>query len=328
MMAGGAPPDPPARHHHPQHMTLTTPQPPRPAAPLLRDRSRRRVRRRIPWVALVIALGFVLGVAVLLYPSAAAWFTQYQQSQRIDEYSSTMRDLAAESRHAAIEEAVTYNNELVDGTTVLAAGENKPTADAAESTYDRLLLADETGLMARIKIPAIDVDQPIYHGTSDETLKRGIGHLEGTALPVGGASTHAVLTGHRGLAEAELFNNLDKLEIGDTFTIEVFGEVLTYQVMQTQVVQPNETETLFPQRGMDLVTLVTCTPLGINSHRILVTGERILPTPVRELDAAGERPTIPGFPWWALGLGGAVAAGGAYVWWSSRSPASPAPSAR
>ncbi|WP_349426426.1 class C sortase [Microbacterium sp. LWS13-1.2] len=299
-------------------MTLTFQQPTRPEPPL-RDRSRRRARRRFPWPAAALALGFLLGIAVLLYPSTAAWFTQYQQSQRIDAYSETVRDLTVESRHAAIQDAVAYNDALVDGTSVVAAGENKPLAAAgAESGYDQLLHADDTGLMARIKIPSIDVDLPIYHGTSDETLAKGIGHLEGTALPIGGASTHSVLTGHRGLADAELFTNLDKVAVGDTFTIEVFGEVLTYQVTDTKVVEPEQTETLYAQRGADLVTLVTCTPLGINTHRILVTGERILPTPVRDMDAAGQRPDIPGFPYWALGLGGAALVAGAYVVFSSR----------
>lgn len=299
-------------------MTLTAPEPTRPSAPL-RDRSRRRVRRRFPWGAAALALGFVLGVGVLLYPSAAAWLTQYDQSQRIDEYSSTVQDLTAESRHDAIQDAVAYNSALIGGTSVVAAGENKPLAEAdADSDYAQLLHADDTGLMARIKIPSIDLDLPIYHGTSDETLKEGVGHLEGTALPVGGSSTHSVLTGHRGLAEAELFTNLDKVAIGDTFTIEVFGEVLTYQVIDTKVVEPEQTETLYPQQGADLVTLVTCTPLGINSHRILVTAERILPTPIRDLDAAGQRPDIPGFPYWALGLGAAILVAAAYVWFASR----------
>ena len=299
-------------------MSITTEHLPAP----LRDRTRRRSRRRVPWAPLGIAVGFVLGVAVLLYPSAAAWFTQYHQSLRIDEYSSTVRELAPAARHNAITDAVAFNTALVDGTSVVAAGERKPVAEGAvDAEYESLLRADDAGLMARIKIPAINADLPIYHGTSDEVLARGIGHLEGTALPVGGDSTHSVLTGHRGLADAELFTNLDLVAVGDTFTLEVFGEVLTYQVIETKVVEPDETETLYPQRGKDLVTLVTCTPLGINSHRILVTGERILPTPPRDLDAAGQRPDVPGFPWWALGVGGAVVVAGAYVVFSARRPA-------
>ncbi len=156
---------------------------------------------------------------------------------------------------------------------------------------------------------------------TDDVLERGTGHLEGTALPVGGASTHAVLTGHRGLATAELFTHLDRVAVGDTFTIEVFGEVLSYRVSVTRVVAPEDTETLYPQTGRDLVTLVTCTPLGINSHRILVTGERILPTPVDDVAAAGARPDIPGFPWWAVILGAVVLALAAYVWAAGRQSA-------
>lgn len=172
--------------------------------------------------------------------------------------------------------------------------------------------------MARIKIPAINVDLPVYHGTSDQVLLEGVGHLEGTALPVGGPSTHAVLTGHRGLAEAELFTNLDRVEVGDTFTVEVFGEVLTYQVRQTQVVEPTDTETLYPVLGEDLITLVTCTPLGINTQRILVTGERITPTPIEDVKAMGTRPEVPGPPWWAAVIAVAFVSVCYYVYVSGR----------
>lgn len=172
--------------------------------------------------------------------------------------------------------------------------------------------------MARIRIPAIDVDLPIFHGTSDSVLEHGVGHLEGTALPVGGPSTHSVLTGHRGLASAELFTNLDRVDIGDTFTIEVFGEVLTYRVRETLVVEPEDTQSLLVQPGEDLLTLVTCTPLGINTHRILVMGERVIPTPQTDLDAAGDSPDIPGFPWWSIAAGGAILVAGSYVWLAGR----------
>ncbi|TPW98228.1 class C sortase, partial [Schumannella luteola] len=151
--------------------------------------------------------------------------------------------------------------------------------------------------------------------------------------PVGGIGTRAVLTGHRGLATSELFTNLDKVQIGDTFTIEVFGEVLTYQVVTTEVVEPEDSKALYPDPDRDLVTLVTCTPLGINSHRILVTGQRILPTPAEDLAKAGAVPTIPGFPWWAVILGAVLVLGALYVWLSGRAPrrtrraaARPAPS--
>ena len=167
-------------------------------------------------------------------------------------------------------------------------------------------------------IPAIDTDLPIYHGTTEATLLRGVGHLQGTALPVGGDTTHSVLTAHRGLAEAELFTRLNELDVGDRFVLDVFGEVLTYEVRQTQVVEPDETETLYPVTGKDLVTLVTCTPLGINSQRILVTGERITPTPIPDIEAGGQRPDVPGPPYWIAPIATGLALGILYVWWVGR----------
>jgi len=277
--------------------------------------------RRLPVFALVTAGLALVGLLVLLYPSTAAWVSQYQQSQLITAYSGEVQELGPNAKTDAIEKARTYNAQLTGGAQV-AAGERIPLSDGsaipARSDYEQLLRVDATGLMARLKIPAIAVDLPVYHGTSEATLMRGVGHLEGTALPVGGSSTHSVLTAHRGLASAELFTHLDQVEIGDTFTIEVFGEVLTYRVTDTRVVEPDQTESLFPQAGRDLVTLVTCTPLGINSHRILVTGERVTPTPVADIENAGRAPEIPGFPWWAVGLGAGFAAIGGYLWWTSR----------
>lgn len=282
-----------------------------------------RRRWRASGLSIAIAAIGLVGALLLVYPTAAAWFSQLEQSSQLGKYTERVDALGAQQRADEIKRAVAYNAALVDGGTVLAAGERKPHAAAdadAQAPYADLLRADDLGLMARLKIPAIGLDLPIYHGTSDDVLEHGIGHLEGTALPVGGASTHAVLTGHRGLATAELFTHLDRVQQGDTFTIEVFGEVLTYRVVDTRVVAPDETQTLYPQAGRDRVTLVTCTPLGINSHRILVTGERVLPTPANDVAAAGEHPDIPGFPWWALILAGVVAALVAYVWLSGRRP--------
>lgn len=286
--------------------------------------------RRLPGFALVTAAIALAGLLVLLYPSTAAWMSQYHQSQLIEEYGSDVRTLGPRGQAEAIDAARGYNDALVGGALV-AAGERLPLADgaAAPAQYDyaQMLRVDSTGLMARLKVPAIDVDLPVYHGTSEETLRQGVGHLEGTALPVGGVNTHSVLTAHRGLASAELFTHLDQVEVGDTFTIEVFGEVLSYRVTETRVVEPNQTESLFPQLGRDLVTLVTCTPLGINSHRILVTGERITPTPIADVERAGEAPEVPGFPWWAVGLAAGLAVIGAYLLWTRRLQQSVAPTA-
>ena len=288
--------------------------------PLRRDR--RRPRWKLSVVSLLLALGALAGVALLMYPTVAAWFSQYAQSQIIDGYSDQVRDLGADTLADRLDAAREYNTRLVDGGAEIAANERLPLATSPDQTsdYAEQLRSDEAGLMARLKIPAIAVDLPIYHGTSEQVLYEGVGHLEGTALPVGGETTHSVLTAHRGLATAELFTHLDRVQTDDTFTVEVFGEVLVYRVVETRVVEPEDTESLVPVIGRDLVTLVTCTPLGVNSHRILVTGERVIPTPQADLDGLGARPEIPTFPWWILVLSAALVAAGTYVWWAGRPP--------
>lgn len=273
-------------------------------------------RWRLPKGALAIAALALAGVIVFLYPATAAWFSQYDQSKVVVDLEANVGSAVPEVRDEALTEAYAYNDQLISGATVSALS-RKPVAGAATNDdlrYESLLAADSHGAMGRLRIDKIGVDLPIYHGTSDATLLKGVGHLQGTSLPVGGASTHSVLTAHRGLAGATLFDRLDELKTGDTFRVEVFGEVLVYRVIETKVVAPEDTESLFPRFGEDLVTLVTCTPLGINSHRILVTGERITPTPIADVQQAGAAPTIPGVPWWAFGLGAAVLVLGAYVW--------------
>lgn len=290
-----------------------------------RSQSKRAWRLRlVPTFVAVIAFA---GMILLLYPTTAAWVSQYNQSKLIGDYSvrvsSDIHPTATEQLALARE----YNSKLTAGA-FLGANERVPTGDGtsadARLNYSDILRAGDIEMMARLKIPAIDVDLPIYHGTSDETLLKGVGHLEGTSLPVGGIDTHSVLTAHRGLASATMFNNLDQLEVGDTFTIEVFGDVLTYRVAETKVVQPHETEILYPQSGRDMVTLVTCTPLGVNTHRILVIADRVTPMPIGDVEAAGIDPDIPGFPWWVVWLGSGTVLIGAYVWLSGR-PGRPGP---
>ncbi len=281
-----------------------------------------RPRWRVSWSATGLALLLVLGAAINQYPAVASWVTQYYQSKLISEVAGSQKDVPAPQIHKGLERARAYNELLVGGALV-AANTRKPTSESApvgEYDYSSLLNATTSGVMGRLRIPGIQVDLPIYHGTDDVTLTKGIGHLEGTSLPVGGLSQHSVLTAHRGLPTAELFDNLDQVEVGDTFVIEVFGEVLSYQVVTTQVVQPNETQSLVPVYGEDLVTLVTCTPLGINTHRILVTGERISPTPIKDVEDSGKRPEIPGFPWWTVVIGGSLLIALTIVWRSGYPP--------
>lgn len=282
---------------------------------------------RHPWrpsgLTWSIATLVIAGLGIFLYPQAASWFAQYHQSRELEFYSHQVESVVP-SAPEQLRAAHTYNDALKTGEITVGSGAHKPTSGGSSGSildYDKLLAADDSGLMARIKIDAIKLDLPIYHGTSDETLLRGAGHLEGSSLPVGGVSTHSVITAHRGLANATMFTNLDKVVEGDTFVLEVFGEVLTYRVRSKIVVDPEDTETLFAQEGQDLVTLITCTPLGINSHRILVTGERVTPTPINDVVAVGEVPDIPGFPWWLV-LAGAGSVGVlVFVWRSGFSDA-------
>lgn len=267
-------------------------------------------------LTIVSALLALVGLSVVLYPSAASWMSSYNQSLLIEGMGHSLEN-ASPGVDQQLALAHRYNDALSSGVS-LAANANVPTGSGTSSDstldYSKILNTGNSEVMARVRVPAINVDLPIYHGTSDETLLRGVGHLEGSSLPVGGVNTHSVLTAHRGLAQAEMFTNLDKVGVGDRFTVEVFGEVLTYQVSETKVVDPDDTDTLQAVAGEDLVTLVTCTPLGINSQRILVTGERVTPTPIEDVQAAGQAPGIPGFPWWALIYGAGIVAITAFVW--------------
>jgi sortase A len=271
----------------------------------------------MPTAPLIVALFCFAGVLAVLYPVAASWLSEFEQSKALDEYTAEAVTVSPADRSAVLRDAQLYNRQLF-GSASVGAHERLPRADTALGTSDYLeqLRSDSNGLMGRVKIPAIDVDLPIYHGTSDEVLDKGVGHLEGTALPVGGAGTHAVLTAHRGLASAELFTRLDEVTIDDQLTIEVMGEVLVYRVIDTRVVEPDQTRTLYPATGDDLLTLVTCTPVGINSHRILVTAERVLPTPPEDIAASGQHAAGPGVPWWALTAGGSLVVLALYVRWA------------
>lgn len=287
--------------------------------PLLGLTARRRWR--LSALSVVIAVTCVLGVGVALYPSTASWFSAVREAKELAQYGDDVTVIGPAGRTRALEQATAYNTALSGGAEV-EANQRIPVGTGAKLPdgfdYDALLAANPYGLMGRIVIPSISADLPIYHGTSDATLADGVGHLEGSSLPVGGAGTHAVLAGHRGLASATLFTHLDKVTDGDTFTIYVFGETLTYTIVSITVVNPDETKTLNPVAGKDLVTLVTCTPIGVNSQRILVTGERVTPTPAAAVAGANAAPAGPGFPWWALESTIALGAAALYIWWSGR----------
>lgn len=278
----------------------------------LREAARRRWKPTV--LTCLTVMTAVAGLTALVYPDAASWVSALNQSGVVENYDDSVAQ-AQPDEATQLAAARDYNQALSSGV-LLAAGANVPqgngTTTDPEYDYDKML-ATSNGVMARLQIPKISVDLPIYHGTSDQTLMEGAGHLKGTSLPVGGEGTHAVITAHRGLAEAKMFTDLDQIVEGDRFSITVFGEVLTYRVVSTKVVAPEDTATLRAEPGRDLVTLITCTPLGINSHRILVTAERVYPTPKADVAAAKEPVRVP-FPWWMIVYGGGLLAIGVYLW--------------
>ncbi|MBE6007854.1 MAG: class C sortase [Lachnospiraceae bacterium] len=222
---------------------------------------------------ILLVIMFIVGLSLLLYPTVSNYWNSLHQSRVIRDYSDSASSLNKEKYEKVKEEAV-YYNDVLSGVIV---------TDDAKS-YDEVLDPFGTGIMGYIEIPAIGCELPIAHGTEDDTLKESIGHLEWTSLPVGGKSTHSVLSGHRGLPTAELLTNMDKLKLGDRFTLHILGEELEYMIDQIIVVEPEDTSALGIIKDMDLVTLVTCTPYGINSHRLLVRGTRI-DKEVREVSA-------------------------------------------
>lgn len=287
---------------------------------------RRRRRWKFRWLPFVASVIVLAGAALLLYPEVASWFSQREQSRVTELAQARLNQPPVNDptyRSEMIDVAHQYNEALASGA-LLEANANIAVGDGTSSddtlVYDEMLDATGTGFMGRLRYDALTIDLPIYHGTDDDTLLRGVGHLEGTSLPVGGVGTRSVLTAHRGLPEATLFNELDRAAVGDVFTVSVVDQVLSYQVIETRVIEPHETEAILADPTRDLLTLITCTPLGINSHRILVTAERITPTPIEEVQKAADPPEIPGFPWWAVILGGTVGLCGVYVWRSGYPP--------
>lgn len=219
-------------------------------------------------VVFFAVLMILTGAAVFSYPFVSNALANRNASVAVQEYNASVRSLDREDIDAIKEAAKAYNDQLER-----VVGKNAQGEGAVQDSYiDLIQLGDALGY---ITIPKIDVNLPIYEGTGYDVLTHGIGHLSETSYPLGGESTHSALSGHRGLAEAELFTNLDKLEVGDRFYLHVLDEVLAYQVDQVLVVEPEQVEALEIVEGEDLCTLVTCTPIGINSHRLLVRGARV-----------------------------------------------------
>jgi sortase A len=247
----------------------------------------RRVLTRILVIA-AFALIFLTGICVLLYPSMSEYINAKNQSRVIDTYENNVKDLTPADYSAWWKAAQAYNARLASSGQSLQdafSTQKQDTSADRSGEYWNLLNVNGDGVMGFITIDKVGIKLPIYHGTGEDALAQGVGHVEGTSLPVGGEATHAVLSAHTGLPSAELFTNVDQLREGDTFQLHILDQVLTYKIDQILTVLPDEVDSLRLVPGEDYVTLVTCTPYGINDHRLLIRGARI-PTPETEKTAA------------------------------------------
>ena len=218
---------------------------------------------------ILLILILLIGLSLMLYPSFADWWNSFHSSRAIASYVEQVANIDDAQYEELWDAAWDYNQSLL----------HRPNdfllSDEQQEIYKSLLDFGGNGIMGYIEIPMIDVMLPIYHGTKESVLQIAVGHLDWTSLPVGGAGSHCVVSGHRGLPSARLFTDLDKLKVGDVFMLHVLNEILTYEIDQILIVEPQDTDPLLIEPGKDLCTMITCTPYGINSHRMLVRGHRI-----------------------------------------------------
>lgn len=246
-------------------------------------------RRTYNLITVALVVAGLVGVGMALYPVIADWWNNIHQSQLIADYDQVVSNLDPQQNEEVFAAAEAYNTRLAKSGVLWRMTEEEV------REYNSLLDVAGTGLMGYVDIPKIDVTLPIYHGTSNDVLVSAIGHIAGTSLPVGGVGTHCSVSGHRGLANARLFSDVGMLGVGDTFTVTVLDRVLTYEVDQIRTVLPTELDDLVIDPQQDYVTLVTCTPYGVNSHRLLIRGHRVdnLPGTVKVLaDAVQVRPYL------------------------------------
>ena len=234
-------------------------------------------KKKLPTILLVLV--FLTGVALLLYPTFADWWNSFHQSRAVASYMDSVSALDTEQYEEILAEADAYNQKLAETGILWTLDEEQ------EKEYNNQLNVNDSGIMGYIDIPKINITLPIYHGIDEAVLQVAIGHIAGSSLPVGGENTHCIVSGHRGLPSARLFTDLDKLVDGDTFTMTVLNRTVTYQVDQIRIVEPTDLSDLLIEEGKDYCTLVTCTPYGINTHRMLVRGHRVA-------NAQGDAPVI------------------------------------
>ena len=218
---------------------------------------------------IILVIAFFIGLSLLLYPSVSNWWNSFHQTRAIFSYAESVSSIDSSEYRKMLDNAEAYNKALAE------KGISWSMTDAEKEAYNACLNFDGTGNMGYIDIPKIRVMLPLYHGTEEAVLQTSIGHIEYTSLPVGGEGSHCVVSGHRGLPSAKLFSDLDKLTYGDLFTLNILNETLTYEVDQILVVEPSDLAALQIEEGEDYCTLLTCTPYGINTHRMLVRGHRV-----------------------------------------------------
>ena len=217
----------------------------------------------------VLAAGLLAGIGILLYPSVANYWNSFHQTRAIMAYNEAVSNMSAEEYKAIIDDAREYNKKLAKN------GMRWRMTDEERKEYMSKLKINGSEVMAYVSLPKFHIKVPIYHGTEESVLQVAIGHLEASSLPVGGKNTHCLISGHRGLPSARLFTDLDKVKEGDTWTITTLNETLTYECDQIRIVEPDDLSSLQIEKGKDLCTLITCTPYGINTHRLLIRGHRI-----------------------------------------------------
>lgn len=239
-------------------------------------------QKKIDFTTALLVLAFLVGLSLLLYPAAANAWNSYQAGKQGDYYREKTASLSDEEYQRMWQEALDYNQQLAGLSSRFDLNEEQ------QRIYESVLDVNDAGMMGLVGIPSIDVRIPVYHGTSESVLQKNAGHIEGTSLPVGGLGTHCVLSGHRGLPSAKLFSDLVNLEEGDYFMIFVLEETLTYQVDQISIIEPTDYSHFDLDPDQDYVTLMTCTPYGINTHRLLVRGHRVDNLPDDYLDTRNE----------------------------------------
>lgn len=265
------------------------------------------------WGRIVAVILVLVGVAALLYPVVTTQYNNRRHHEFAEKYGRQIEQVAPHQLSESLKRARQYNDTL-DGVPILDPWLMKVTTDGSSAPYRAYLeQLKDVEAMARIRVPSVGIDLPVRHGTTDDVITTGAGHLYGTSLPVGGAGTHAVLTSHTGMGDASLFDNLTQVQKGQLMFVDVAGETLAYKVDQIRVVLPTEIKDLTPVAGQDHLTLFTCTPYAVNTHRLLVRGERVPYTPelAQQHDTATRENTMAAWMWWliagaVLGLGIAV----------------------